>query len=87
MRNRSSAIAITQNTKKRLSEEIGLNENMREDVRKEKITNYLADKIRNNTTTLKINKTKEDYQISDIPPPYLDIKKDYHTKNEKVYTK
>jgi hypothetical protein len=85
MRQRSSAIAITQNTKKRMSNEIGLDDNMLDEVRKEKLTNYLEEKFKNDTNNnfIKSNK-KDDYHVTDIPPPYLDIRKEYYTKGEKV---
>jgi hypothetical protein len=82
MRNRSSAISLTQNAKKRLSDDIGLTIDMLEEVRKEKLTNYLTEKLKNDN--IKITTTKDIYHVSDIPPPYLDIRKDYHSKQEKV---
>jgi hypothetical protein len=85
MRNRSGAIALTQNLKKQMSDEAGLTQDMREDIRKEKITNYLTEKLKNDGGShIKVKEAKDIYHIPDVPPPYLDIKKDFHTKQEKV---
>jgi hypothetical protein len=85
MRNRSGAIAITQNAKKRLSEEIALTQDMTEEHKKEKITSYLEEKLKGESNQIKLNNNKDDYIITELPPAYLDIRKEFHTKNEKVF--
>jgi hypothetical protein len=82
MRNRSSAIVITSNTKQRMSTEIGL-DNMNENDKKEKISNYIEDQLKNDKIVRKKTK-KTDYFINIDPPQYLDVKKEYYSKNEKV---
>ena len=83
MRNRSSAIAITNNTKKRMTVEMGLNKEMNEDVKAEKITQFMEGKLKienvaNDSTV------QADYHIGLPTPQYLDIKKEYSIKGEKV---
>ena len=85
MRNRSSAIAITNNTKKRLSAEIGITDNTTEEQRKELITNYIEEKIKNENRNINTCTNRTDYNVDFKPPNYLDIKKEYYTKDEKVF--
>lgn len=88
MRSRSSAIAITTNTKRRISCEIGINDSLNEKDKLEKFSNLLEKEIYGK------NKLSSQYSINssdcivDIPTPnYLDIKKDYLSKYDKVFFK
>ncbi len=83
MRNRSSALAITNNTKKRMTVELGLNSAMNEDEKAEKINQFLEEKLK--IESRPVTKTiKNDFHIELSPPQFLDIKKDYVSKDEKV---
>jgi hypothetical protein len=83
MRTRSSAVAITNNTKKRMNTELGLTIEMNEDEKAEKISQFLETQLKmENKTTPKT--FKNDFNISIPPPQYLDIKKEYISKEEKV---
>jgi hypothetical protein len=83
-RNRGLAVAITSNTKMRMSQEMGLTSNMNEEERKDKITNYIEEKVKNEGKFLNRRSTlKPDNHIDIVPPQYMDIKKEYYTKNEK----
>ncbi len=84
MRNRSSAVAITTNTKKKITSEIGFNDDLNEKDKMEKFSNFMEKEILPNN---KLNKrtSLSNENIIDIPPPnYLDIKKEYFTKYDKV---
>ncbi len=83
MRTRSSALAITNNTKKRMTTELGLSSEMNEDEKAEKISLFLEQNLKmENKTTPKT--FKNDFHISIPPPQYLEIKKDYVSKEDKV---
>ncbi len=83
MRNRSSALAITNNQKKRMSTELcaGLNEDQKVD----KINQFLEERMKTFGSGSKT--VKDDNHLNFAPPKYLDIKKEYITKDEKVYLK
>lgn len=83
MRNRSSAFAITDNTKKKMNQEIGITKDMKEEEKQEKITLYLEEKLKLDDK-LQTKTIKNDFHIGLTPPQYLDIKKDYKSKDEKV---
>ncbi len=85
MRNRSSAMALTNNTKKKLSSEFGITDNTSEDHKKELITNYIEEKLKNENRNINRCTNRSDYNIDFKPPNYLDIKKEYYTKDEKVF--
>ena len=81
MRNRSSALAITNNQKKRMSTEIENLKGLNEEQKVEKISQLLEKNIK----IPGLGKTvKDEFYISFQPPKYLDIKKEYTTKDEKV---
>jgi len=81
MRNRSSAVAITTNTKKRISLEI---ESLNDIDKLEKFTKLLEKEIHSNKKSNKKSSISIENTI-DIPPPnYLDIKKEYFSKYDKV---
>lgn len=84
MRNRSSAIAITTNTKKRISSEISLESGLNDKDKMEKFANLIEKEFNaNNQFTKKTSISNEN--TIDIPPPnYLDIKKEYFSKYDKV---
>jgi len=83
MRTRSSALAITNNTKKRMNDELGLTSEMNEDEKVEKISHFLETQLKmENKATPKT--FKNDFNITIPPPQYLDIKKEYISKEEKV---
>jgi len=85
MRNRSSAVAITTNTKKRLSQEINENENLSEKEKQIKFYEIFENKLKQENK-IKPFKPFVNNNILDIPPPhYLDIKKEYITKDEKAF--
>jgi hypothetical protein len=82
MRNRSSALAITNNQKKRMSTQLEAFEGLNEEQKVEKINQFLEENMK---LPMQGKKTvNEDYHISFAPPKYLDIKKEYITKDEKV---
>lgn len=83
MRNRSSAIAITSNTKHRMTQEIGLDSFTNEESKREKLTNYFQEKFKSTKFTKKAT-AKTDFFLDFPPPQYQDTKKEYYTKNEKV---
>ena len=80
MRNRSSAIAITNNTKIQMSQDLSSIESFRDDEKKQKITEYFEEKLK---IKRRISITT-DNNISIPPPRYLDTKKEYANNNEKV---
>jgi len=82
-RNRSSAFAITDNTKKRMTTEIGLTDGMQDEEKKEKITNYMEEKLKIEYD--KSVSSKNENRIEFFPPSFLDIKKEYYSKEEKVF--
>jgi hypothetical protein len=81
MRNRSTAISITNNSKIKMSQDLMAFESFKDNEKKQKITDYIEEK-------LKIKKrsanTRIDNSILFPPPQYLDIKKDYANSTEKV---
>ena len=82
MRNRSSAIAITNNQKIRMSQDLSALENLRgDDEKKQKITNYIEEKLK---IERRLSNSLSDTNISVPPPQYLDIKKDYSNNSDKV---
>jgi hypothetical protein len=82
MRNRSSALAITNNQKKRMSTQLEAIGGLNEEQKVEKINQFLEETMK---FQVQGNKTvNDDYYISFAPPKFLDIKKDYLTKDEKV---
>jgi hypothetical protein len=84
MRNRSSAIAITGNLKKRISTELGMDntQNMSEEQIKEKFTNYMESKIKKETRFLNEDLRKSNLSLNLPIPTFLDISKNYYTKDE-----
>jgi len=83
MRNRSSAVAITNNTKKRMTTELGLDNVNNLEEKADKISQFLEKKLK--LESRQANKTiKPDFHLDILPPQYLDIKKEYITKEEKV---
>lgn len=84
MRNRSSAIAITTNTKRRISSEIGLDSFLNDKDKLEKFANLMEKELNSNNQFKTKTSTSNDNTI-DIPPPnYLDIKKEYLSRYDKV---
>ncbi len=80
MRNRSSAFAITDNAKKRMTQELGITDDTREETSKKIITNYMEDKIKENEELYdKSNQSNQNYRLNFQAPQYLDIKKEYVT--------
>lgn len=87
MRNRSSAVAITTNTKKRISTEIGLDFALNDKDKLEKFANLMEKELNSNNQFKKKTSICIENTI-DIPPPnYLDIKKEYLSKYDKVNLK
>jgi hypothetical protein len=83
MRNRSSAIALTENTKKRISTEIN-NPLLSEIQKQQKFSDIIESKLKNENR-LKPLKPFETSDILDLPiPQFLDIRKEYISKEEKV---
>ena len=82
MRNRSSAIAITNNAKMRMSQDLSSLECYRDEEKRQKITEYFEDKLK---IKRRISNTS-DNNISIPPPRYLDTKKEYSNNNDKVKT-
>jgi len=81
---RSNAFVMTSNKKKILSEEAGITDNMKEEEKIEKVTNVLEADLKKGNNLQRHLGIKQD-NIIDIPPPkYMDFKKEYYTKNEKV---
>jgi len=81
---RSNAFVITSNKKKIISEEAGITDTMKEEEKIEKVTNVLEADLKRGNNLQRHLGIKQD-NIIDIPPPkYLDFKKEYYTKNEKV---
>jgi hypothetical protein len=84
MRNRSSAIAITTNTKTRISSEISIESALNDKDKLEKFTN-LMEKELNSSNQFKKKSSICNENVIDIPPPnYLDIKKEYLSRHDKV---
>jgi hypothetical protein len=83
MRNRSSAIAITANAKKKISQDLGISADMSEDVKKEKITHYIEEKLKDKGNLVQAKSRKTDFSVDLPPPQYLDFKKEYYTKGER----
>ena len=86
MRKRSDAIAMTSLQKKIISEQIGLEkDNLNEEQSKNKMTSIIEEKLKSDNKYLYNNKTnKTEMTVDILPPAFLDIKKDYYTKDEKV---
>jgi hypothetical protein len=85
-RNRSDALSITTNQKKRISSIIE-NEisNLSEEQSKEKIFSIIEEKIKYEDKFTTSEKTvKSEYTLDFQPPAFLDIRKEYYTKDEKV---
>ena len=86
MRNRSSAVAITSNTKKRISSQLETDININDKDKLEKFSNLIETELKKSQKfTKKTSITANRDNIIDIPPPnYLDIRKEYSCKNDKV---
>lgn len=84
MRNRSSAVSITSNTKKLIRSEIGINETMAEKEKIEKFSNFMEKKLYSDNKFKKKSSISTEFSIDFPPPNFLDIKKEYYTKYEKV---
>lgn len=84
MRNRSSAISITTNFKRRISQEINETENLTESGKQMKFCEIFEKELKDKNQ-LKPLKPFVNNNIINLPTPqYLDIKKEYYTKDEKV---
>lgn len=84
MRNRSSAIAITTNKKKRLSQEIDGDKGLNEREKQQRFFDIMEKNLRQENR-LKPFKPFDNKNIIDLPTPqYLDIRKEYNTKDEKA---
>ena len=77
-------MAITTKSKQRMSLEIGLGANDSEEQSKEKITALIEEQLRSENKCKGRSSSMNEDIINIAPPAYLDIKKDYTTKNEKV---
>ncbi len=86
MRNRSSAIAITTNTKKRISTELGTT-NVDDKDKLEKFANFIEKEIFQNKKIQKRTSIINENTIEIPPPNYLDIKKEYSSKYDRVNIK
>ncbi len=84
MRNRSSAVAITTNTKKRISTEIGIDSCLNDKDKLEKFTNFMENEFHSNKQYKKKTSICNENIINIHPPNYLDIKKEYLSKYDKV---
>ena len=84
MRNRSSAVAITTNTKKRISSEIGLDSALNDKDKLEKFASLIEKELNPNSQFTKKTSVSADNVIDLSPPNYLDIKKEYLSKYDKV---
>jgi hypothetical protein len=86
MRNRSSALAITSNTKKRISTQLETDNSLNEKDKLEKFSNLIETEIKkSHKLTKKTSITVNPENTIDIPPPnYLDIRKEYSCKYDKV---
>ena len=81
MRNRSSAISITNNAKIRMSQDFSALEKLKDNEKKQRITEYIEEKLK---IKKKYSNAPIDNSISFPPPQYLDIKKDYINSTDKV---
>jgi len=87
MRNRSSALAITANTKKRISSQLDIDNFQNDRDKMEKFTNLIETEIKKSQKFVRRTSTNQENTI-DIPPPnYLDIRKEYSSKYDKVKLK
>ncbi len=87
MRNRSSALAITSNTKKRISTQLETDNFLNERDKLEKFSNLIEIEMKKSNKFIRRSSNGPE-NIIDIPPPnYLDIRKEYSSKYDKVKMK
>lgn len=84
MRNRSSALAITSNTKKRISTQINEDLNLNERDKIDKFNNLIEIEMKKSNKLIRRTSNVNENFIDILPPNYLDIRKDYNTKEDKV---
>jgi hypothetical protein len=84
MRNRSSALAITSNTKKRISTQLECENIQNERDRLEKFSNLIDIEMRKSNKFIRRTSTGSENIIDISPPNYLDIRKEYSNKYDKV---
>ena len=88
---RSNATALTTEQKKKLAIEAGITDNMDQNIAEEKMKKAIEDKIKKeilnnpaNQKRISLKFTDEDHNKYLVQPKYLDLKKEYTTKGEKV---
>ena len=87
MRNRSNAAAITSNTKKRISQQLDGDISLNVNQRIEKFGNLIETEMKKGNKNFRRTSSTipENANSIDIPPPnYLDIRKEYTSKYDKV---
>jgi hypothetical protein len=81
---RSNAFIMSTNKKKSISDEAGLNDQMKDEEKVDKIGEVLEKELNKGNNFYRHLDINHD-NVIDIPPPkYQDFKKEYYTKNEKV---
>ena len=84
MRNRSSALAITSNTKKRITTELNIENSLNDRDKLEKFSNLIETEMKKSNKFVRRTSMIPENTI-DVPPPnYLDIRKEYSSKYDKV---
>ena len=88
---RSNATALTTEQKKKLAIDAGITDNMDQNIAEEKMKKAIEDKIKkeilnnpSNQKRISLKFTDEDHNKDLVQPKYLDLKKEYTTKGEKV---
>lgn len=85
MRNRSSAISMTTNYKKRISQEIIDSDSLTEAGKQIKFCEIFEKELKDKNQLKPLKPFVSNY-IIDLPcPQYLEFKKEYYTKDEKVF--
>ncbi len=85
MRNRSSAFSMTTNTKMRISKELIEGEKVTENDKLAKFSEIIENKLKEENR-LKPYKPFVNSNFINLPTPqYLDIKKEYYSKDEKAF--
>ena len=85
MRNRSSALAITSKTKKKISTELNMENNLSDIDKMEKFSNLIETEMKKSNKFIRRSSSMTQVNTIDIPPPnYLDIRKEYSSKYDKV---
>ena len=84
MRNRSSALAITSNTKKRISTELNIENCLTDRDKLEKFSSLIETEMKKSNKFVRRTSMTQENTIDFPPPNYLDIRKEYSSKYDKV---